>query len=178
MKWTNYWKLISAPLLNLPLNLLYTLLLRIAKWGCLKASFICTLLMWLESNVHYNIYCFLGIVDFLVRAAERILRPWGKKGKARPPASEASRRFLGPRNKLWKITAVLLYEAPKPWNIVCYEAPWTLRPWGKSVPHALLSVALLLVYETKWSGGNSPFHSQVSCDLNFLIMYVLGHCCD
>ena len=40
------------------------------------------------------------------RTAERIHRPWGKQGRTRPPASEASRKLSECRDQFWKITAV------------------------------------------------------------------------
>jgi len=58
----------------------------------------------------------------------------GQKRKTSPLPVQAKQteNSQGLETSFGNITAGLLYEAPRPWSIACYEAPWTLKLWGNS----------------------------------------------
>jgi len=60
-----------------------------------------------------------------VRATKRIQRPRAKE-EDEAPCEGSKQKIFNVKN--WKITAGLIYEAPRPSIIGWCEVPWTLRP--------------------------------------------------
>ena len=73
----------------------------------------------------------------IIRAAERIQR---------------AENFQGLEINFGKLLLVYFTRLPRPRSIGCYEAPWTLKPWGNlppTLPAAALLITLKIARSTK-----------------------------
>ena len=89
------------------------------------------------------------------RAAERIQGPRAKRGRRDPLQAMRVENLQGLKLNFAKSLLVYFLRRLGPCNIGCYEALWTLRPWGDLSPLPHLWVALLK--------GDAPDKIEVKC---------------
>ena len=87
--------------------------------------------MWPPPQFLRNQLCLLLVRHRGLQARRENSKAPQEEKDERPLASDASTKLSGSRNQLRKNTTGLVYEALGPLSIGCFEAPQTLRPWGK-----------------------------------------------